>query len=123
MEEDKLKDIFEAYRPELTSDSLFAARLQRNLDSVEIVRRRQAEMRRRGRLAVAVAAATGFVVGALLSLLLPYLGDYVTSIHFSTPGFDEVMFNWRLFGWCAVGFASVLTSLNAYHLTLARHRF
>lgn len=120
MEEDKLKDLFEAFQPELTSDNLFMARLQRSMNAVEIVRQRQAETRRRGRLAVIVAAATGFSVGALLCLLLPYLGDFVSEMSFSAPGLEAVKVNRQLIVWSVIGLASVLTSLNAYHLTLAR---
>ena len=120
MEEDKLKDLFEEFQPELTSDSLFMARLQKSMNAVEIVRQRQAETRRRGRLAVIVAAATGFAVGALLCLLLPYLGDFVSEMSFSAPGLEAVKVNRQLIVWSVIGLASVLTSLNAYHLTLAR---
>ena len=66
MEEDKLKDVFEGFDPELTSDSLFMSRLRRSMEAVEIVRERQAELRRRGCRAVVVAAITGCAVGIFL---------------------------------------------------------
>lgn len=122
MEEDKLKDIFEGFNPELTSDSLFMSRLRRGMEAVEIVRERQAELRRRGRRAVVVAAITGFAVGILLSLMLPWLGDFVSRLSFNVPGGEAVSLNWAVIGWGIIGLASVLTSLNAYTITLARHK-
>lgn len=122
MEEDKLKDIFEGFNPELTSDSLFMSRLRRGMEAVEIVRERQAELRRRGSRAVVVAAITGFAVGILLSLMLPWLGDFVSRLSFNVPGGEAVSLNWTVIGWGIIGLASVLTSLNAYTITLTRHK-
>lgn len=122
MEEDKLKDIFEGFNPELTSDSLFMSRLRRGMEAVEIVRERQAELRRRGSRAVVVAAITGVAVGILLSLMLPWLGDFVSRLSFNLPGGEPVSLNWTVIGWGIIGLASVLTSLNAYTITLARHK-
>lgn len=120
MEEDKLKDMFDAFRPELTSDSLFLARLRQNMDAVEIVRRRQEESRRRGRRAVLVAAITGFAVGAVLSALLPGLGELAGRISLDAPDSGTALMGWRTIGWGVIGLASVLTSLNAYTLALGR---
>lgn len=122
MEEDKLKDIFEGFNPELTSDSLFMSRLRRGMEAVEIVRERQTELRCRGRRAVVVAAITGFAVGILLSLMLPWLGDFVSRLSFNLPGGEPVSLNWSVIGWGIIGLASVLTSLNAYTISLARHK-
>ncbi|MDE6127437.1 MAG: hypothetical protein K2G30_10840 [Muribaculaceae bacterium] len=120
MEEDKLKDVFDAFRPELTSDSLFLAGLRRNMEAVEIVRRRQEESRRRGRRAVLVAAVTGFAVGAILSALLPYIGEFAGRISLGAPDSGIPLIGWQSIGWGVIGLASVLTSLNAYTLALAR---
>lgn len=122
MEEDKLKDIFEGFNPELTSDSLFMSRLRRGMEAVEIVSERQAELRRRGRRAVVVAAITGVAVGILLSLMLPWLGDFVSRLSFNLPDGEAVSLNWTVIGWGIIGLASVLTSLNAYTISLARHK-
>lgn len=92
------------------------------MEAVEIVRERQAELRRRGSRAVVVAAITGFAVGILLSLMLPWLGDFVSRLSFNLPGGEAVSLNWTVIGWGIIGLASVLTSLNAYTITLARHK-
>lgn len=122
MEEDKLKDVFEGFDPELTSDSLFMSRLRRSMEAVEIVRERQAELRRRGCRAVVVAAITGCAVGIFLSLMLSWFGDFVLRISFNQPGFETESLNWTVIGWGIIGLASVLTSLNAYTISLARQK-
>ncbi len=38
MEEDKLKDIFKDFNPDLSSDSDFMSRLERSMKAVEIVK-------------------------------------------------------------------------------------
>ena len=44
MEEDKLKDLFVNYNPELPSDFSFMTRLKHNLDQVELVKRHNSEI-------------------------------------------------------------------------------
>lgn len=85
MEEDKLKSLFAEFRPELSSDRQFMSCLERNMESVEIVKRRMAEMRARNRRAIAVAAVVGFVVGFLFSLALPYLSGLVADWQLTLP--------------------------------------
>lgn len=118
MEEDRIKELFSGYKPQLSSDTLFMNRLRSNLHSVELIRRRNAAMKRRYRLAVAVAAVAGFGAGMLFTLVAPQVAEAVGSISMLTVPADLG----SLAGWMITGLASVLTALAAYELTLAAHR-
>ena len=85
MEDDKLKSLFSNFEPELSSDFLFMNKLQRNLNSVELIKQHTAEVRSRSRKAVAIAAIVGFIVGFLFSLSLPYLTDAVSNWQLTLP--------------------------------------
>ena len=73
MEDNRLRDIFKDYNPDLSSDFSFMQTLERNLDKVEIVRRHNVEIHRRARIAVFVAAVAGFVTGVIFMLFMPNL--------------------------------------------------
>ena len=44
MEDDKLKSLFSNFEPELSSDFLFMNKLQRNLNSVELIKQHTVEV-------------------------------------------------------------------------------
>ncbi|MDE6554019.1 MAG: hypothetical protein K2K98_13835 [Muribaculaceae bacterium] len=122
MEEDKIKDIFSSYDPELTSSLEFMERLERNLDAVELIHRENAAVMKRNRIAVAVAACTGFFSGILFSLLLPYLMDMIQSLIATFPGMTAHNINpgyTQALSWILIGAASVFIAVNAYDITLA----
>ncbi len=77
MEDDKLKDIFRDFDPDLSSSLQFISKLQRNMEAVEIVRQYNAALRRRNKLAVAIAGLCGFAVGVTLTLLYPFIVDWI----------------------------------------------
>ena len=122
MEDDKLKSLFSDFEPELSSDVRFMNKLQRNLNSVEIIRRHTAEVRSRGKIAVAIAAAVGFIVGFLFSLSLPYLSDTVSNWQLTLPGdsmLNTLAHNFTTIAWLIIGGTSVLAALNSYELSLS----
>jgi len=121
-EDDKIREMFQSFQPELSSDSLFMSRLKRNMESVEMVKQYERTMRRRNRIAVCVAACVGFVMGVLLTLLMPLIADAVTTFAISIPnhGLLDVNVNWQALGWVATGLVSVFTAINAYELTVAK---
>ena len=45
------------------------------MDTIEMVRQYNAELRRRNRIAVMIAALAGFIMGVVLTLLMPLIGD------------------------------------------------
>ena len=123
MEEDKLKSLFAEFRPELPSDSQFMNRLERNMESVEIVKRRMAETRARNRRAVTVAAVVGFVFGFLFSLTLPYLSGVVASWQLTLPeeSVTRVLADWfAVISWVVIGAVAVTAAINTYDMMTSK---
>ena len=122
MEDDKLKSLFSNFEPELSSDFLFMNNLQRNLNSVELIKQHTVEVRSRSRKAVAIAAIVGFIVGFLFSLSLPYLSEAVSNWQLTLPS-ESVMNvfanNFTIIAWLVIGGTSVFAALNSYELSLS----
>ncbi|TGG39309.1 hypothetical protein [Duncaniella freteri] len=122
MEDDKLKSLFSNFEPELSSDFLFMNKLQRNLNSVELIKQHTAEVRSRSRKAVAIAAIVGFIVGFLFSLSLPYLTDAISNWQLTLPS-ESVMNvfanNFTIIAWLVIGGTSVFAALNSYEVSLS----
>lgn len=119
MEEDRIRDLFKDFAPELSPDSRFIERVQRGLNVVESVRRQNVIMRKRNRMAVAIAALAGFVTGVSLTLLFPLIGSYVSEIHIAIPKFD-VMIDFQYVAWLLSAVASILIALNTYEIAIAK---
>lgn len=123
MEEDKLKSLFAEFRPELSSDRRFMDRLTRNMESVEIVKRRVEEMRARNRRAIAVAAIVGFIVGFLFSLSLPYLSGLVAGWQVTLPqeSVMNVVADWfAVMAWGVIGAVVVTAAINTYDMMTSK---
>lgn len=121
MEDDKLKSMLTNFEPELSSDFQFMSKLERSLNSVEILKQHAAEVRSRNKKAVVLAAVLGFIVGMLFSLSLPYLSSAVAEWQLSLPGdsmLNALADNFRIISWIAIGGTSVLTALNTYEVSL-----
>lgn len=73
-EEDPLKELFDGFEPHIGDSDDFMSRLESRLDSVEMIRDRAADSRRRCILAAVIAAFVGFVFGVLITLSMPYIG-------------------------------------------------
>lgn len=122
MEDVKLRNLFSSFEPELTSDIEFMEKIQRNLDTVELIRRQTVSERSKNKKAVMIAASVGFIVGVLFSLLVPYLSHEVTNWRLTLPGesfLNMLVDNFTLIVWLVIGATSVLTALNTYELTLS----
>lgn len=122
MEEKEIKSLFANFEPELSSDSRFMNKLQRNLNSVEIIKRHAAEVRSRNKKAVAIATVVGFIVGFLFSLSLPYIMLAISDWQLTLPHesiLNSFADNFPIIAWCVVGATSVLAALNTYELSLS----
>ena len=122
MEDDKLRELFDSYQPELSSDALFMSKLKRNMESVELVKRHTEAMRKRSRIAVVVAAIAGFVMGVVLTLLSPLIGDFVSTIALTISDHSDIVMriDWQIVGWILTAIISVFTAVNAYEITISR---
>lgn len=123
MEDDKLRSLFADFQPELSSDRQFMSCLERNMESVEIVKRRMAEMRARNRRAIAVAAVVGFVVGFLFSLALPYLSGLVADWQLTLP--EESVMSvaadyFAVIAWGVTGATAVIAAINTYDMITSK---
>ncbi len=71
MENDKLKELFAGFKPEISDSADFMARFNRNLQLAETARKKIEAERRRSRRAVVIAAMAGFAGGAVSALCFP----------------------------------------------------
>ncbi len=118
MEDDKLKDIFREFDPELSSSFQFMSRLQKNMEAVEIVKQYHAAQRRRNRWAVAIAGVAGFAVGVIMTLLFPLITEWIASFNFTIAlsHSSTLNFDFRYLAWLLVAALSVLTPVGVYHV-------
>lgn len=118
MDDKKIKEKLSAYRPELTSDFQFMATLGRNLDAVEHVKNEMRTLRRRNRIAVAIAAVAGFVAGALITLIAPLItGWAATAATVITISSDHAI-DIHIPVYIAAATVSAFTAYNAYKIAL-----
>lgn len=122
MEDDKLKFLFTNFEPELSSDFKFMNKLERNLNSVEIIKRHTAEVRSRNKKAVAIAAFAGFIVGFVFSLFLPYLSNAASDWQSTLPGgyiMNLFADSFTIIAWAVIAGTSVLAAINTYEVSLS----
>lgn len=120
--DDDLKKLFDDFNPELSSGFRFMDRLQQKMESVEIVREHYAEQKRRNRKAVVIAAMTGFLVGLVFSMALPYLGSLVENILrslLSESAFYHLAANYQIVVWLLITATSVFAAMSSYDISLA----
>lgn len=119
MEDDKLKSLFADFDPEMQSDDLFMDRLRRNLNAIESVREHSLELKRHNRLAVAVAAITGFISGVVFTLCYPYLASLTNDIIAGSTTFSLLTpDNMQIILYILICLAITVLSYSAYDITL-----
>lgn len=122
MEEEKIKDMFRKYDPDLSSSMAFMERLERNLNAVEMIHRENNAVMRRNRLAVALAACAGFISGVIFTLLLPYITDMIESGLEAIEGlgtYSDFSVYPQVISWCIIGAISVFIAVNTYDISLS----
>lgn len=124
MEEDNFKEIFNSFNPDLSSDADFMSTLQRSMNAVEIVRKRNVELHRRGKRAIVIASLAGFVAGVIMTILQPYIITWLGKIHLSLsiPSSQAVNIDYTLISWMATAIISLTIALNTYHMAMSHHR-
>lgn len=120
MEDEKLKEIFNGFNPELSSSFQFMTKLKKNMDAVEIVKLYNASQKKRNKIAVALAGICGFAMGVILTLLYPMIEESLASFRFTLPTWhaSTMTIDFSHIGWLLVAGVSVLTSLSVYEITL-----
>ncbi len=122
MDDDKLKDLFNNFRPELSSSFQFMTQLQKNMETVEILKQHNVALKKRNRLAVAIAGVSGFVMGVIMTLLFSLIGDWVTTFNISIPRLNvsSLTVDYSFVGWIVMAGVCVITAMNAYEIALAK---
>lgn len=122
MEDDKIKKLFDDFQPELSSSHVFMAKLQKGMEAVEIVKRHNLELKKRNRLAVAIAALSGLAIGLIVALILPLAGDWISTFDISIPRLriSSISIDYTFVSWIVMAFVSVVTALNAYEIALVK---
>ncbi len=122
MEDDKLRNLFNDFQPELSSSVQFITKLQKNMDMVEILKQHEIALKRRNRLAVVIAAACGFVTGIILTLLFPLIENWVSTFRVSLPHLhiSNLTIDYSFVAWIIMAGVCMITALNAYEIALAK---
>lgn len=122
MEDNQIKELFNAFEPELGATSPFMARLQRNMKAVEWVKQHQQDLKRRNRVAVAIAACCGFAMGVIFALLFPVIDSWVATLGGTFPRLQSLSLpiDHCLILWMVMAGVCVVISLNAYEIALAK---
>lgn len=121
MEDDKIKDLFSNFNPEISSSFQFMSELKKNMERVEILKQHNRVLRKRNRWAVIIAAASGFVMGIILSLLMPIVVDWLPTLNISIPHslITNLAIDYNYPAWIITAAVSVITAVNAYEIALA----
>jgi hypothetical protein len=122
MEDDKLKELFTNFQPEMSSSLQFMAKLQKNMERVEILKQHSLAIKKRNKLAVCIAAAIGFLMGVILTLLFPLIGSWVSTFSISLPHLQISSFtiDYSFVGWIIMAVTCIITALNAYEIALVK---
>ncbi|MDE6006055.1 MAG: hypothetical protein K2G67_00665 [Muribaculaceae bacterium] len=122
MDDDKIRALFNDFQPELSSSDNFILKLQKNMEMVEFLREQSAALKKRQRLAVGVAAVSGFVMGVILTILFPTIENWIKSLSISMPQlrFASIPIDYSIIGWVVIAAACIFTAINVYEITLAR---
>ena len=122
MYDDKLKELFKNFQPELSTDDDFVGRIERNINSVELIMQEAASMKRRSRRSFCVGAAVGFIAGLIMSQFVPFVCRAISEFRLSMPDSNIIGllsdFQSTL-AWLLVGATSVILALNSYDLMQA----
>ncbi len=125
MNDDDIRDLFKSFEPEISDGDDFIGRLQRNLDSVEMVKARNESFHRSNRVAAAVAAMAGFVAGGLMTAGVPWLKGILGQVCVRVGG-AQMVSGWHdintVIAWVVVASAAVVTSVSAYEICMSSVR-
>jgi hypothetical protein len=122
MEDDKLRNLFNDFQPELSSSSQFMTKLQKNMEMVEILKQHDIALKKRNKLAVVIAAVSGFVMGVILTLLFPLITNWVSTFSVSLPHLhiSKLTIDYSFVGGIVMAGVCIITALNAYEIALAK---
>lgn len=120
-----IRNLFSSYNPQLSSDAQFMERLERSLNSVEMVRKRNVARIRQSRIAAGIAAVAGFAAGMVCTMAMPALRD---TMNFAGRALSNIVSpetgtgSGEILLWITVASISVIVAVNSYELALSLMR-
>ncbi|MDE6644629.1 MAG: hypothetical protein K2J97_00910 [Muribaculaceae bacterium] len=119
MNDDKLKELFADYKPDIQSDATFMARLERSLRAVEFIKERKTAAKRRNRVAMAVACAAGFLAGGLFFSVMPYITQWFSGQNLTnvSPSFQPGQLA-EILTYCLGCISTMALTLASYDIAL-----
>lgn len=120
MNDEKIIDIFKNFDPQLSSDTLFLSKLQRNMNAVEVLKKHNSAMRRQYRIAILLAGLSGILTGIILTLLYPMINDWILSFDLPAADINILGMDRTVVAWIVMTLASCLISFNVYELAISR---
>lgn len=122
-DDEVLKNLFEAYEPELSSSRKFISRLESNLEAIEVLHQENKRAQKRNRIALWIASISGFIAGVSFTLLLPWINSVLTlarnAIACFMPDINEFADYQPTIAWLIIGFASVFVAMNSYDVIIS----
>jgi uncharacterized membrane protein (DUF485 family) len=105
----------------MSSSLLFMDKLQKNMERVEFLKQHNLAIKRRNRLAVCIAATSGFIMGVILTLLFPLVESWVSTFSISLPllRIHNLTIGY-IVGWIVMAAACIITALNAYEIAFIK---
>lgn len=118
MEEDKdLRQLFEEFEPELSSDDIFMQKIESNLKMIEMVRNTQIVDAKKNRIVAIVSFAMGFLSGVILTLCYPWLLTFIQSVVVSlSPTIELSRSIIPIFVWILISAVSLCSTFSTYNL-------
>jgi uncharacterized membrane protein YdbT with pleckstrin-like domain len=96
------------------------ANLKRNLNAVECIKQQQAAANKHNKIAIWIAAVSGFIIGALLTLLFPFIKGSLSTISINTSWFsaEDISTAIQVIVWAIIAITSCITAYNVYEISL-----
>ena len=122
-EEDKFNALFGDFNPEMKSDNLFMSRLENKLATLEPVKSQIEKAHRSNRLAVIVAAVTGFIFGVIVAVCYPFIISFISEISSTSASLPSWIGEYATsITWGTVGIIGMILIMTAYDITLLATR-
>ena len=122
MVDENIRKLFSDYNPDVSSSPMFMHRLKKSMDAVEIVRQHQIMLKKRNRVAIAIAALCGLLTGFSLSLAFPAASLWISRIAapFPTVPLINATIDCRLVLWVIIAGITCLVAHQSYMAVMSR---
>ncbi|MDE5785941.1 MAG: hypothetical protein K2H98_05350 [Duncaniella sp.] len=116
-EEEKFNALFSDFNPEMKSDGLFMSRLENKLTTLDPVKSQLECVHRRNRIAVSVAAITGFIFGIIVAIFYPYITGFISEIELSSTILPAWLGDYvTTLTWSVIGIIGMILMFSAYDI-------